>query len=66
MYSKYSGVEIVIIVILGLAISWGATCGIIKLITMCFGWQFKWHVATGIWLIMRLASTVFKSSGGKS
>lgn len=42
--------------------SWIATCGIIKLITMCFGWDFSWAVATGIWLIMMLASTVFKSN----
>ncbi len=43
-------------------ISWLCTCGVIKLITMCFGWTFSWGVATGIWLIMCLARTVFKSN----
>ena len=40
-------------------ISWLLTCGIIKLIAMCFGLTFSWEVATGIWLIMCLARTVF-------
>ena len=40
-------------------VSWMVTCGVIKLITMCFGWQFKWSIATGIWLVMCLARTVF-------
>lgn len=43
-------------------ISWICTCGVIKLITMCFGWAFDWGIATGIWLIMCLARTVFKST----
>ena len=41
------------------AVSWIATCGIIKLITMCFGWTFNWAVATGIWLVMYLLKNVF-------
>lgn len=41
------------------AVSWIATCGIIKLITMCFGWTFSWPIATGIWLMICLAKTVF-------
>lgn len=54
-------VALVVIVFLVLAygVSWIATCGIIKLITMCFGWTFKWSIATGIWLIMCLLKTVF-------
>lgn len=54
------GVGIVVIVIE--AISWIITCGVIKLVTMCFGWTFKWSIATGIWLVMELARTVFKST----
>lgn len=41
------------------ALSWIITCGIIKLITMCFGWTFSWPIATGIWLMICLAKTVF-------
>lgn len=51
---------LVAMVILG--VSWIATCGIIKLITMCFGLSFSWAIATGVWLIMCLARTIFKSN----
>ena len=32
---------------LGYAISWLFVCGVIKLITLCFGLAFSWLVATG-------------------
>lgn len=57
---------IILILILSYGVSWIITCGVIKLITMCFGWTFKWSIATGIWLIMCLASTVFKTTVHKS
>lgn len=41
------------------ALGWIITCGVIKLITMCFGWTFSWAIATGIYLIMCLAKHVF-------
>lgn len=53
------GFGVAVVLIIGYAISWIVTCGIIKLITLCFGWTFKWSVATGIWFIMCLARTVF-------
>ena len=40
-------------------LSWIVTCGIIKLITMCFGWTFKWSIATGIWLIICILKSIF-------
>lgn len=49
----------IVIVIVSMAISWGIVVGIIKLITLCFGWEFSLPVATGIWLIMMLAKMVF-------
>ena len=48
------------ILVLAYGLSWVVTCGIIKLITMCFGWTFKWSMATGIWLIMCLLPLIFK------
>lgn len=54
---------VILILVIAYGISWIATCGIIKLITMCFGWTFKWSIATGIWLIMCLLSSVFNTSG---
>ena len=54
-------VALVIIGILAFAygLSWIVTCGIIKLITMCFGWTFKWSIATGIWLIICILRSIF-------
>lgn len=52
------GVFVVVAILYG--ISWIAACGIIKLITMCFGWTFSWGVATGIWLILCLVKLFLK------
>lgn len=41
-------------------ISWIATCGIVKLITLCFGWTFSWGIATGIWLVLVLIKLFLK------
>ena len=43
-------------------LSWICTCGVVKLITMCFDWTYSWGIATGIWLLMCLARTVFKNN----
>ena len=54
-------VALLVIGILAFAygLSWIVTCGIIKLITMCFGWTFKWSIATGIWLIICILRSIF-------
>ena len=51
---------VIAILVVGYGLSWIVTCGIIKLITMCFGWTFKWSIATGIWLIICLLQSIFK------
>lgn len=52
-------VVVVLIVAVCYGISWIVTCGIIKLITMCFGLEFSWAVATGIWLIICILKSIF-------
>ena len=53
----------IVLVIVGLVfLEWIVTVGTIKLITMCFGWTFKWSVATGIWLIICILQSIFKSN----
>jgi hypothetical protein len=57
---------IVLALVLMYAFSWLVTCGIIKLICLCFGLAFSWAIATGIWLIMILLRSIFSAaSGGK-
>lgn len=41
------------------ALSWIVTVGIVKLITMCFGWTFSWGMATGVWLIIIILKSIF-------
>lgn len=54
MKKKSDVLIIILAVVVWGAISWGFNCGIIKLITLCFGWKFSFGVATGIWLIFVL------------
>ena len=64
IFKEGFGLSIIIgllIVVFLYALSWLVTCGLIKLITMCFGWAFKWPIATGIWLILCIAKTFFGS-----
>lgn len=50
------------VLILAYGLSWIGTCGIVKLITLCFGFTFKWSIATGIWFILCILRSVFKIS----
>ena len=50
---------VILLLAIGYAISWILTCGIIKLITICFGLTFSWAIATGFWLIICLLKSVF-------
>lgn len=60
-----AGCMIGITVILTCALSWIITVGIVKLITLCFGWTFSWGIATGIWLIMFLLKSIFSVTVNK-
>lgn len=53
-------------IVLVIGISWACTCGLIFLITLCFGWEFSWAIATGIWLILAMLSSFFRSSNSNS
>ena len=64
MKEKIKQGGIIAVVVIGLlvvlyGISWIVTCGIIKLITMCFGWKFSWAIATGRWLIICILKSIF-------
>lgn len=50
---------IILLIAVVYGISWIATCGIIKLICLCFGWDFSWGITTGIWLIILLVRGTF-------
>lgn len=55
-----------IVLILAMALSWALTCGILYLISLCFSLAFSWSIATGIWLVLFLLSSFFRSSNSSS
>ena len=52
----------ILLVVAMVGFTWLVSVGIIKLICMCFGLDFSLKIATGIWLILMLVSSFFKSS----
>lgn len=53
---------VTLLLVVGYGVSWLVTCGLIKLITMCFDLTFSWGIATGIWLITIILKSIFKSN----
>lgn len=48
---KKTGAIVVIVVIVLMALSWLVTCGVVKVLSMCFSFAYSWKLATGIWLV---------------
>lgn len=51
----------ILLTIIVYALSWIATCGMFKLITMCFDWVYTWKIATGVWLCLTLVQQFIKT-----
>lgn len=52
-------ISAILILALCYGISWIITCGIFYLITLCFGLEFSWLTATGVWLVTILLKSIF-------
>ena len=52
MKKTMKAIIILVTTIATLGISWGICCGLLKLISICFGLNFSIKVATGIWLAL--------------
>lgn len=46
-------------VIFLLTLSWLMTCGIVYLISLCFGFAFTWAIGSGVWLVLLLLGGLF-------
>lgn len=55
----------VLFIIFVYALSWIITCGLIKLVTLCFGWAFSWAIATGIWIVLVILESIFCNGSSK-
>ena len=51
-------IGLIIALLTGGFMTWLITCGVIKVITLCFGLTFSWPVATGIWLVLLLLNQI--------
>ena len=54
------------VLIIGYALSWGITIGLLYLVCLCFSWQFDLLIATGIWLVLCLVKLIFPSKKGET
>lgn len=52
-------------IIFAYTLSWIVTCGLIKLITLCFGWAFSWAIATGVWIVLVILKSIFCNGSSK-
>lgn len=58
----YNFIFILLVIAITAVISWAVTCGVLWLITLCFGLVFSLRIATGIWLTMSLISIFLNKS----
>ena len=54
--------SIILFVAFVFGLSWIATCGIVKVISMCFGFTFTWKLATGIWIVCLLLRWIISAA----
>jgi hypothetical protein len=62
-WKKMENKEILVVVLIwlaGMAIGWLVSCGVFWLIALCFGWNFSWAWATGLWLVWIVLKSLFK------
>lgn len=54
-----AGLFAVLLIAAAYLLSWFSTCVLVWAVTLCFNVEFKLSIATGIWLLMCLARSVF-------
>ena len=57
---------VIVIVALAYGLSWLISIGVMKLICFCFGLNFSLKVATGVWLLLALVGSFFKTTVHKN
>lgn len=57
---------ILVVTTVVLGASWGICCGLIKLISICFGFNFSIKIATGIWLVIAFVNFFRDKKGNTS
>ena len=55
-------ITIILVILIALAISFFSTAGLVKLACWAFGYTFSWKLSVGIWVVLWLLGSAFKSS----
>ena len=55
------GIKIAIIIIALLFISFSITAGLFGLVCWTLGWDFSWKTSIGVWAVLWLIGSVFKT-----
>lgn len=51
------------LIIMFLLLSWLVTCGLVKILTLCFDFDFSWKMATGVWVGLSIVQSIFSGVG---
>lgn len=51
---------LILILFIVLGGSWLVTAGLVWLISLCFGFEFTFLLATGIWLVLQVLGWLFR------
>lgn len=60
MKNKLKYIPLIIMVVL---LSWLVTCGLVKILTLCFDFDFSWKMATGVWVGLSIVQSIFSGVG---
>lgn len=55
-------ITLIVVVLLALAASYGICALFVWLIALCFGFEFTWKIAAGVWLALWLVSLFVKGN----
>lgn len=50
----------VIIALITIIVSFLVNAGVVKLLSLCFGFAFSWKLALGIWLVSLALKNIFR------
>ena len=55
-------ITVILVILIALAISFFGTAGLVKLACWAFNYKFSWKLSVGIWVVLWLLGSAFKSS----
>lgn len=50
----------IVILMSSMFLDWLIAIGLVKALSLCFGFTFSFKVATGIWLVILILESIFK------